>query len=247
MSKFPPISKEGIDLGRLPRHVAIIMDGNGRWAAQQRLPRAKGHDAGAQSVRAVIEGCRELGGIGALSLFAFSTENWKRSKTEVNTLFRLLSKHVRAEIDSLHEQGIRVVFTGRREGLSAKTIQDMEASEALTRDNCAMTLNVCINYGARTELVDAVRGIVADMSAGRIGVSDVDEKQIAARLYLPDFPEVDLLLRTSGEMRLSNFMLWQCSYAEIVVCDTLWPDFRKPNLRDAILHYQSRDRRFGGR
>ncbi len=247
MSKFPPISKEGIDLTRLPRHVAIIMDGNGRWATKHRLPRAKGHDAGAQSVRAVIEGCRELAGIGALSLFAFSTENWKRSRTEINTLFRLLSKHIRAEIDGLHEQGIRVVFTGRREGLSAKTLTDMEASEALTRANRAMTLNVCINYGARTELVDAARAIVEDVRTGRIGVSEIDEKQIAAHLYLPDFPEVDLLIRTSGEMRLSNFMLWQCSYAEIVVCDTLWPDFRKADLREALIEYQSRDRRFGAR
>lgn len=231
----------------MPRHLAIIMDGNGRWAKKHGVTRARGHDEGAKSVKAVIEACRELERVRSLSLYAFSTENWRRSRTEVNTLFRLLSKHIHLEIENLHREGIRVVFMGRRDGLSERTLRDMDASMMLTRGNRAMLLNVAINYGGRAELTDACRAIAREVKAGRLREEDIDEACVARHLYVPDTAEVDLLIRTSGEMRVSNFMLWQISYAEIVVSRTLWPDFRKAHLYKALLEYQSRDRRFGGR
>ncbi|MEX2015589.1 MAG: polyprenyl diphosphate synthase [Candidatus Hydrogenedentales bacterium] len=240
-------TKEQLDPNRLPRHVAIIMDGNGRWAKRRGVTRAQGHEAGANSVRAAIEACRELQRIEILSLYAFSTENWRRTKTEVNTLFRLLSKHIRLEIENLHKENIRVMFTGRRNGLAAKVLADMESSESMTAGNGAMTLNVAINYGGRTELVDVCRRIAADTLAGKLAPESIDEDTIAERLYLPEGRDVDLLIRTSGEWRLSNFMLWQMSYSEIYVTETLWPDFRKPHLYDALADYQQRERRFGGR
>ena len=240
-------TKDALDPKRLPRHVAIIMDGNGRWAKRRGVTRAAGHEAGADSVRAVIEACRELERIEILSLYAFSTENWRRSKTEVNTLFRLLSKHIRLEIENLHKESIRVVFTGRRDGLSDKVLNDMRDSESKTANNRAMTLNVAINYGGRTELIDVCRRIAAEAVAGKLKPDAVDENTIGDRLYLPEGRDVDLLIRTSGERRLSNFMLWQLSYSEIYVTDTLWPDFRKRHLYDALRDYQHRDRRFGGR
>lgn len=236
-----------LDIKRLPRHVAIIMDGNGRWAKKEGVTRAKGHEAGARSVRKVVEACRELGGIRSLTLYAFSTENWRRSKTEVNTLFRLLSKHIRLEIDTLHEQDIRVGFMGRREGLNTKVLEDMDSSTALTKGNRSMFLNVAINYGGRAELVDACREIAMDVQSGRIKPERVNEATIAKHLYVPEVADIDLLIRTSGEYRLSNFMLWELSYAEIVVTGTLWPDFRKRHLYQALIEYQSRGRRFGGR
>ncbi len=236
-----------LDRKRLPKHVAIIMDGNGRWAKREGLPRAQGHDAGAKSVRAVIEAARELLGIETLTLYAFSTENWRRSTTEVNTLFRLLSKHINLEIRNLHKEDIRVVFMGRREGLSGKTLLDMDESESLTRNNKSMLLNVAINYGGRAELVDVCRSIANDVNDGTLKPDAIDEEAIASRLYVPEIRDVDLLIRTSGEMRISNFLLWQLSYAEIVVTPTLWPDFRKDHFHEALAEYQARNRRFGGR
>jgi undecaprenyl diphosphate synthase len=232
---------------RLPRHVAIIMDGNGRWAKKQGLPRAKGHEAGANSVRAVLETCRDLPGIESLSLYAFSTENWRRSKTEIATLFRLMSRYIRRELATLDAEGVRVVFSGRREGLPDKLMREMADGEEKTQKNDELTLNLCVNYGGRAELVDAAKQVVRDVRAGRLTVQNIDEEAMSARLYYPPAANLDLLVRTSGEYRVSNFMLWQVSYAEIVVTRTLWPDFRRRHFLQVIKEYQSRNRNFGGR
>ncbi len=236
-----------LDLKRIPRHVAVIMDGNGRWAKKQGVSRLRGHEAGAKAVRAIIEACRELGAIETLTLYAFSTENWRRSKTEISGLFRLLSKYIRLEIDNLHAEDIRVNFTGQTDKLSKRVLADLEESRELTKNNKSMQVNFAINYGARAEIVDACRSIAEDVKAGRLNPNNIDEERIAQRLYDPASRNLDLLIRTAGEYRLSNFMLWQASYAEIVVTRTLWPDFRKRHLRQAMLEFQSRNRKFGGR
>lgn len=231
---------------RLPRHIGIIMDGNGRWAEQHGVSHAAGHEAGAKSVRAVVEGCRELG-IKALSVYAFSTENWRRSKTEVTALFRLLRKYLHQELENIHKEDIRLSIMGRRDGLSKRVRDDLAEAEAYTAKNRSMAFNLAINYGARAEIADAAKAIALEVKEGRLGVDDVDEDCVARHLYQPQLTELDLLIRTAGEMRVSNFMLWQISYAELVVIPTLWPDFRKPHLHDAIREFQSRQRRFGGR
>jgi undecaprenyl diphosphate synthase len=236
-----------LDLDRVPRHVAVIMDGNGRWARKHGAGRVAGHEAGAKSVHAIVEASRELGKVDVLSLYAFSTENWRRSKTEVSALFRLLSKYIQLELENIHKEDIRVRIMGRREGLSARVRKDLEYSEEYTRGNKSMTLNLAVNYGGRAEIADAARDIALEVKAGRIDPAKIDEECISRHLYLPDLPDPDLLIRTSGELRLSNFMLWQMSYAEIVVTRTLWPDFRKRHLHAAIAEYQSRQRRYGGR
>ena len=223
------------------------MDGNGRWAKKQGVSRLRGHEAGAKTVRAIIEACRELGKIETLTLYAFSTENWRRSKTEVSGLFRLLSKYIRLELDNLNAEDIRVNFIGRTDKLSKKVLADLEESRELTKNNKSMQVNFAINYGARAEIVDACRSIAEDVKTGRLKPRDINEDQISRRLYDPISQDLDLLIRTAGESRLSNFMLWQASYSEIVVTRTLWPDFRKRHLRQALLEFQSRNRKFGGR
>jgi len=223
------------------------MDGNGRWAKRKGVSRAAGHEAGAKSVRAVVEACRELEKIDVLTLYAFSTENWNRSKREVGALFRLLSKYVHLEIDNLHKEDIRVTVMGRSEGLSKRVLKDLEHCRQLTANNTSMILNVAINYGARAEMADAAKALAGDVKEGRLAVEDIDEQQFASYLYQPELPDPDLLIQTSGELRLSNFMLWQMSYAEIVALKTLWPDFRKRHLYQAIAEYQARNRRFGAR
>lgn len=240
------MARADIDQKRLPRHIAIIMDGNGRWAAQRGLPHEVGHEAGAKSVRAVVEACRELG-VEALTLYAFSTENWSRSKHEVNALFGLFSKYVHLELENLHRENIRVTIMGRREGLTKRVLKDLAECETRTQDNTAMRLNVAINYGGRAEIADAARDIAQAAADGSLAPDAIDEACFARHLYQPDLVDPDLLIRTSGEVRLSNFMLWQLSYAEIVSVKTLWPDFRKRHLYDAITRYQARQRRFGGR
>lgn len=232
----------------LPRHIAVIMDGNGRWAEREGVSRARGHEQGAKAVRAVIEACRELeGGVEELSLYAFSTENWRRSEEEVGALFRLLSKYIRLELDNIHKEGIRVTIIGRREGLSAQTLKDLDFCEERTRGNTAMQCTVAINYGGRAELVDAARAMAEKAQRGELDPAAIDDATFAQHLYRPGQPDVDLLVRTSGEHRVSNFLLWQISYAEIVSPDTLWPDFRKHDLYETIAEYQARNRRFGGR
>ena len=235
-----------IDMKRLPRHVAIIMDGNSRWAKARGLSRAAGHEAGAKSVRAVVEASRELG-LDVLTLFAFSTENWRRSRSEVTTLFRLLRKYIKIELENLHREGIRVVVMGRMDGLSKRVAGDLAYCQEYTAKNTDMVFNLAVNYGGRAEIADAARAIARDVETGSLQIEDIDEACVARHLYLPDLPDPDLLIRTSGEQRISNFMLWQLSYAEIVAPQALWPDFRKPDLLAAIAEYQARQRRFGGR
>ena len=236
-----------LDMDRLPRHIAIIMDGNGRWATRHGQARVQGHEEGAKSARAIISACRELEHIEALTLYAFSTENWRRSKEEVNALFELLSQSIARELDQNHDKNIRIVFMGRMKGLYPKTVADIEHCMEKTRDNTAMTVNVAINYGARAEIADACQAIAKKAVNGEIDPAEIDEETVARHLYVPDLPDPDLLIRTSGELRLSNFMLWQLSYSEIVVVKTLWPDFRRRHLYKAIAAYQARGRRYGGR
>jgi undecaprenyl diphosphate synthase len=235
-----------IDPNRLPAHIAIIMDGNGRWARKRSLPRAAGHKAGVEAVRTTVETCTRLG-IQALTLYAFSVENWKRPRAEVDTLWRLLRVYLRRELPEILSNGIRFSCMGRLDGLPPQVRQELQNTIDATAHNRGMRLNVAINYSGRAELVDAINAIVEDARLeGRLRDLRVDEEAIASRLYTADLPDPDLLIRTSGEMRISNFLLWQIAYAELYVTDTLWPDFRRADLMHAILDYQKRDRRFGG-
>jgi undecaprenyl diphosphate synthase len=235
-----------IDPNRLPAHIAIIMDGNGRWAKKRSLPRAAGHKAGIEAVRITVETCTRLG-IQALTLYAFSVENWKRPRAEVDTLWRLLRVYLRHELPEILGNGIRFTCMGRLDGLPAQVRQELQNAIDATAHNRGMRLNVAINYSGRAELVDAINAIVADARLeGSLGDLRIDEEAVASRLYTADLRDPDLLIRTSGEMRISNFMLWQIAYAELYVTDTLWPDFRRIDLLRAILDYQKRDRRFGG-
>ncbi len=235
-----------IDLDQVPRHVAIIMDGNGRWAKRNGKPRSKGHEAGARKVREITEACLELG-VSALSLFAFSTENWRRSKQEIDSLFNLMTKSIKRYSDQINKINVRLLHTGVLDGLPDEVVQDIQKCVERTRNNTAMDVCIAMNYGGRRELTDATRKIATQVQAGAMRPEDITEDVIAANLYLPGHSEVDLLIRTSGENRISNFMLWQISYAEIIVTPTLWPDFSPTSLYDAIVEYQSRNRRFGGR
>jgi undecaprenyl diphosphate synthase len=230
-----------IDFGRLPAHVAVIMDGNGRWAAQRRLPRVEGHRAGIDAVRDTVETVARLG-IGVLTLYAFSIENWKRPASEVSTLMLLLKRYLRSELGMLLRNNIRFRVIGRMEELSPD-IQD-ELREAITRTaaNEGMLFNIALNYGGRAEIVDAARRAIES----GVRPEDLDEQRFASFLYTAGQPDPDLLIRTSGEMRVSNYLLWQIAYAEIYVTDTLWPDFRRRHLLEAVLAYQKRERRYGG-
>jgi len=235
-----------IDPNRLPAHIAIIMDGNGRWAKKRNLPRAAGHKAGVEAVRIAVETCTRLG-IQALTLYAFSVENWKRPRAEVDTLWRLMRVYLRRELPEILGNGIRFTCMGRLDGLPPQVRQELQNAIDTTANNRGMRLNVAINYSGRAELVDAINAIIDDARLeARLRDLRIDEEAIAARLYTADLPDPDLLIRTSGEMRISNFLLWQIAYAELYVTDTLWPDFRRADLLHAILEYQKRDRRFGG-
>ena len=246
LADVPPGSAEEalarqINFERLPAHVAVIMDGNGRWAAQRHLPRVEGHRAGIESVRAVVEGSARLG-IQVLTLYAFSVENWKRPAAEVSTLMLLLKRYLRSELNTLLKNDIRFQAIGRLEDLAPDVRRELHDAEAKTARSGGMLFNIALNYGGRAEIVEATRKLIA---AG-VRPEDVDEQAFANRLYTAGQPDPDLLIRTSGEMRVSNFLLWQIAYAEIWVTDTLWPDFRKRHLFEAILAYQKRDRRYGG-
>jgi undecaprenyl diphosphate synthase len=230
-----------INLERLPAHVAIIMDGNGRWAGQRHLPRVEGHRAGITAVREVIETSARLG-IDVLTLYAFSIENWKRPRAEVATLMALLKRYIRLELNTLMRNNIRFKMIGRREDLSADVQAELAQAEARTASNSGMQFNIALNYGGRAEIVDAARRAIAQ----GIAPEALDEQRFGSLLYTGGQPDPDLLIRTSGEMRVSNFLLWQIAYAEIWVTDTLWPDFRKRHLLEAIVAYQKRDRRYGG-
>jgi undecaprenyl diphosphate synthase len=230
-----------VDFGRLPQHVAVIMDGNGRWAAQRHLPRVEGHRAGIESVRDVVE-CSARLGIPVLTLYAFSVENWKRPATEVSTLMSLLKRYLRLELNTLLRHNIRFHVIGREGELASDIRRELAAAEEKTHPNTGMLFNIALNYGGRAEIVEAARRLLA---AGVLP-EELDEQRFAGFLYTAGQPDPDLLIRTSGEMRVSNFLLWQIAYAEIWVTDTLWPDFRKRHLLEAIVAYQKRDRRYGG-
>ncbi len=227
----------------VPRHVAIVMDGNGRWAKDRNLPRTAGHEAGESSLFDVVEGAIELG-VGWVSAYAFSTENWKRSPDEVRFLMGFNRDVIRRRRDEMHELGVRVRWAGRRPKLWRSVIRELEQAEELTRDNTVCTLTMCVNYGGRAEIADAARLLALDVAAGRVDADRVDERVLAR--YLSDMPDVDLFLRTSGEQRTSNFLLWQSAYAEMVFLDTLWPDVDRRHLWRAVELYASRDRRYGG-
>jgi undecaprenyl diphosphate synthase len=234
-----------LDPARLPSHVAIIMDGNGRWAARRGLPRVAGHRAGAEAVRRTVEAAARLG-IGWLTLYAFSTENWKRPRIEVEALMQLLKEFLKKELKTLQKNDIRFQTLGRLEALPDSLQAEVKKAEQATSSNKGLSLNIAINYGARTEIVDAFRRIAWEAFAGRLRPERIDEELISERLYTASMPDPDLLVRTSGEMRISNFLLWQIAYSEIHVTETLWPDFGRSDLIKAILDYQNRDRRYGG-
>ena len=230
-----------VDFSRLPAHIAIIMDGNGRWAAKRHLPRVEGHQAGIDAVRDVVETSARLG-IQVLTLYAFSVENWKRPRAEINTLMRLLKRYLRLELRTLLQHNIRFSVIGRAGELAPDVQAELDRAADETRTSTGMLFNIALNYGGRAEIVDAVRRL---LRAG-VGPEDLDERRFGEFLYTAGQPDPDLLIRTSGEMRVSNFLLWQIAYAEIWVTDTLWPDFRCGHLLEAILAYQKRDRRYGG-
>src|SRR6202050_2538877 len=235
-----------LDPERIPAHIAIIMDGNGRWAKRRGLPRFAGHRAGVAMVRSVVEDCSRLG-VKALTLYAFSAENWKRPRTEVDMLWRLLRFYLRHELEDLQRNDIRLPSSGHVEALPELAYEELRAVERATARNQGMRLNLAINYSARVELVDAVNALIDEARIeGRLSSLVIDEKMISRRLYTAGLPEPDLLIRTSGEMRVSNFLLWQIAYAEPYVPDTLWPDFNRTELLRAILDFQRRERRFGG-
>jgi undecaprenyl diphosphate synthase len=230
---------------RLPRHVAIIMDGNGRWAARRGQPRIAGHRAGVEAVRAAVDTSARLG-LGALTLYAFSTENWKRPRLEVDALMRMLRRYIRLEIDEIDRQNIRFQAIGRTSALADNVRREIARATERTAHNTGMVLSVALNYGGRAEIVDACRAAVRRLVEEGESPESLTEERIARELYTRDLPELDLLVRTSGEMRISNFLLWQNAYSEIHVTETLWPDFRRVHLLEAIIDFQRRDRRFGG-
>jgi undecaprenyl diphosphate synthase len=229
----------------VPRHVAIVMDGNGRWAKQRGLPRTAGHEQGESSLFDVVEGAIEIG-VTWLSAYAFSTENWRRSPDEVRFLMGFNRDVIRRRRDEMHAMGVRVRWAGRRPRLWKSVINELEIAEELTRDNRVLTLTMCVNYGGRAEIADAVAAIAREVAAGRVDPGRVDERMLARHLDEPDMPDVDLFIRSSGEQRTSNFLLWQSAYAELVFQDTLWPDYDRRQLWAAIEEYARRDRRYGG-
>ncbi len=231
-----------IDFNRLPQHVAIIMDGNGRWARQRNLPRIEGHRAGAKSVQEVVETAARLR-ISYLTLFAFSKENWKRPKQEINTLWHLLEKYARSRENVLLKNDLRLKVIGEREGIPQRVRRELEKLERLSADGQRMTILLALNYGGRAEIVQACRKL---LSQAELKPDEIDENTFAQYLYTPGIPDPDLLIRTSGELRISNFLLWQMAYTEFWITPVLWPDFRKVHFLEAIVDYQRRERRFGG-
>ncbi len=236
---------EEVDMARLPRHIAVIMDGNGRWAQRRHLPRVAGHRAGITSVRDTVEMSRWLG-IEALTLYAFSKENWKRPKSEINVLMRLLREYLHKELDRLHRNNIQFRVLGRLEELPSLVQKDLTAAIQETTPNTGMIFNVALNYGGRTEIVDAFRRLAFKLRTNGGSPDQIVEATIEKELYTAGLPDPDLLIRTSGEMRVSNFLLWQIAYAEIWVTPILWPDFRRQHLLEGIIEYQKRERRYGG-
>jgi undecaprenyl diphosphate synthase len=233
-----------VDRKLLPKHIAVIMDGNGRWARMRKLPRVAGHRAGIESVREIVDGSAELG-LEALTLYAFSVENWKRPRGEVRTLMRLLKEYIRLELDRVHKRNIRFQAIGRIQELDDSVLAELQQAMHATKDNTGMLLNIALNYSGRAEIVDTFNRILREFKQSG-NEPAVSEELISQFLYTSGIPDPDLLIRTSGEMRISNFLLWQIAYSEIYITPTYWPDFRRKHLLEAILEYQQRDRRYGG-
>ena len=238
-----PLTSAG---GRVPRHVAIIMDGNGRWAAARGLPRGEGHRRGVEAVRETVRASIELG-IGHLTLFSFSSENWSRPREEVDFLFGLFRRYIRRDVAELHAAGVRITVIGRRQGLPADILTMIEEAEQITAGNRALELILAFNYGARDEIARAAQKIAAEAREGRLDPAAIDEATVTSHLDTARFPDPDLVIRTSGELRLSNFLLWQLAYAELVFVPVLWPEFRTETLKAAIEEFNGRSRRYGGR
>ncbi len=231
--------------GRMPRHIGIIMDGNGRWARARGLPRSAGHKAGVEAVRRTVRAAHEMG-IEVLTLYSFSSENWSRPRSEVAYLFSLLRRFVHRDVAEMHAMDVRIRIIGEREGLDADIVGLLEHCEALTRENGGLELVVAFNYGGRQEIARAARRLAEEAAAGRLRPEEITPELIGRHLYAPDLPEPDLLIRTSNEKRLSNFLLWQAAYAELVFAGEFWPDFNGETLRRAVEEYAARERRFGG-
>jgi undecaprenyl diphosphate synthase len=246
MSETQAISqlRKQIDPSKLPRHIAIIMDGNGRWAKQQGKPRIEGHRAGIKSVRAVVEASAELG-ISALTLYAFSSENWRRPALEVRALMKLLVEYLKRELQELNENNIRLTTIGRTEALPSKVQKQLQSTIENTRKNTGLILNLALNYGGQNEILDAVKKVTYDIHEKKLSMDALTPEIFGDYLSTAKLPELDLMIRTSGEMRISNFLLWQVAYAELYVTQILWPDFRKQHFYEAIIEYQQRSRRFG--
>jgi undecaprenyl diphosphate synthase len=244
-SDLPTSELAGVPRERMPRHIAVIMDGNGRWAQQQGLPRIEGHRRGVASVRRTTEECARLG-IEQLTLYCLSSENWKRPPEELDFLMHLLQQYMIEERTTIMQQNVQVAVIGRREGIPREALRQIDKTVAMSGENSGLRLCLAINYGARAELVDAVRRIAREVSASRLDPADVTEETLESHLYTAGMPEPDLLVRTAGEMRLSNFLLWQISYAEIWVTELCWPEFDEAQLHQAIRSFAARDRRFGG-
>lgn len=240
-----PITQLGLSAARVPEHIAIIMDGNGRWAKRRGLERPEGHAAGAPRVRDVLTRCGELG-VGYLTLYSFSTENWRRPQAEVAALMNLFVYHLAGEREDLAANNVRLAMIGRRQGLDPRALEELDRTLEATASCTGTTLTLAVNYSSRAELTDAARAIAARVATGDLEAEDIDEATVTENLYTAGTPDPDLLIRTGGEMRVSNYLLWQISYAEFYVCDTLWPDFDADALDDAIRVYAARDRRFGG-
>jgi len=244
MSEHTPIQGENDSPGKLPRHIAIIMDGNGRWAVQRRLPRFAGHRAGVETVREVVKVCAEKG-VEVLTLFAFSSENWRRPKEEVGLLMGLFMTALQREVRRLHRNNVRLRVIGERGAFDAKLQQRVAEAEALTRDNTGLILVIAANYGGRWDIVQASQRLAEQVASGQMQVSDVDEAALAAHLSLAEFPEPDLFIRTGGEQRVSNFILWQLAYTELFFTPVLWPDFSRELFEEALTSFAQRQRRFG--
>ncbi len=227
-----------------PLHVAIIMDGNGRWATARGLPRVMGHRKGAEAVREAVLGAADLG-ISHLTLFGFSSENWKRPQEEISALMGLLRLYLKNEVRKLHKNGVRLRVIGERSALSSDIVTLIEEGEDLTKDNVRLTLTLALNYGGRQEITHAARRLFQDIQNGKLRPEDVTEEMLGQQLFAPDIPDPDLIIRTSGEQRISNFLLWQAAYAELFFTDVFWPDFTRESLKEAVAHFQKRERRFG--
>lgn len=239
------IEQIALDMDNMPKHIAIIMDGNGRWAKKRKLPRTMGHKAGVETIRRILKEASNLG-VKYMTLYAFSTENWKRPKDEVNALMKLLVQYLRKEINELHKNGVRINVLGDISMLPKECIDEIENSVEKTKNNTGITMNIALNYGGRDEIIRSIKLIAQDVIDGKIEIDSIEEDTVNNYLYTKGVPDPDIIIRPSGEQRLSNFLLWQCAYSEFWYSDICWPDFTEDDLHKAIYDFQQRDRRFGG-